>query len=212
MKQHWRAFVRKSSLAGLTQGYSSTRVLLKHSVKQRTPLERTRRITPRADLVRRCALVLAAARKDTENASIVTAAASEAYSKHRIARLEARVAQLEEQLAGYDDMANCLRQCALVASNEPAPDSPAQGSAPWFSDPSLDLPFALPSVMGSGEEAEQMSIGEVLVRDFQTHDYETISRRYEAQQVAEHPAMGGGDEAETIGGLSWHGGLHGGVW
>ena len=56
--------------------------------------------------------------------------------------------------------------CAAACRRDEITDTPL---APWFCDPSLDMPFALPSVAGSEEESSQMSIGELMVKDLQSH-------------------------------------------
>ena len=158
----------------------------------------------------KCVDVLTAAALDTSNAVLVATMPG----AHRIAELEARVRSLELQLEGFQDVAQKLVEVAQVACSMPAsaPSSApatAPGSpAPWFTDAAMELPFALPSLRAS-PGCESQSIGELIVSDLKHNDFEQLCQRYEC----ETPHIGGGAEASTIGGNSWHCGSEcGGAW
>jgi len=113
------------------------------------------------------------------------------------ASLEQRVQNLEAQLGSYADMAKHLEEVGQVACSQPG--SPA----PWFSDPSLELPFELPSLRASPTtDTESMSIGELMVADLKMNSFEEICRRYE---MAPQSDLGcSQEEAAMLGGSSWH--------
>jgi U3 small nucleolar ribonucleoprotein component len=148
----------------------------------------------------KCVVVLTAATMDTINA-VKTATQPQAS---RIAALEQRVRELEQQVSGYADVVQHLKDACVSAAS--MPESPS----PWFTDQALDQPFPLPSIpIESG--SEDRSIGELLVRDLQTNNFDDLCRRFETDP--DHAQVGEGFEAQMLGGQSWHGGASfGGVW
>ena len=163
------------------------------------------------DVNAKCSLVLASL-VSSAKAADEQAALERAALEQQVAELQEKNRQLNEELAGYQDMAERLKEACTAACNANKADSDPS-PAPWFSDPSLDLPFALPSISGGDDSAHNMSIGELLVRDLQANSFESICGRY-TNNIEQHateveaslPELGGSAEAATIGGSSWHGG------